>query len=991
MGMTAAASAATSSSDLTSGSKESTRCRPAVVRRSRRWLPVLTGLALMVLGLPATPQAASVPPTPGVDAVLAADLSIFEGRIIVSLIVDTRAPYDARTLLKQTGIGVGRRFDTEAIRTSMTRLYDTGLFANIAVDAESRADGVAVIYHLWAKQLIRELIVTGRSLYFSNTALRKALQLHEGEEFSRQRLQAALARLIQFYATHGYMQTQFVPTVTILPNRIDVRLVITIQEGQQALIGEVLISGQLGLPEKDVRKRLDLTPGSLYTGDVGDRIAGLKRLYAEHDYLLVVIEPEGVQYDPATNHVTLTISIHAGPRITINFPGNPYWRDSTLRERMLVGTEHSLAEDVLQASAERIQALLRDDGYMTASVRARRTDSADHEQVTIDFEIAAGPRFTVGRLVVTGTQEDHVARWRKSLSMRPMMLGFHHPRFDPVAWEEDQARVRLWYNQNGFLSAVVDAHQALQVRTGTIDLTIDVQEGVQTRIDGIAFSGNHRIPDSILQQSIHARTGRPYDPAEARADRLTLLALYASKGYLTATIAMDPQLNDAHTGVVLSFAISEGSPTFVGTITIEGNQDTAEDVLRRELVIHSADPYNYEHILESRHNLARQGIFQDIKFEPVEPQQTELLRDLKLSVVERPAGTVEFGAGYGSYEKLRGFVQISHKNLAGTGRRISLRLDADFIQQRAVINYVEPWAFGLPIDLRFIPFVESKQEVSFKRQSYGGTVSFDKNLAKELKFTLQYRYSRDHYNIYAGASLPPDELDRVNIGSITPGLILDLRDDPFNPTRGSIHSLTFEDAAQSLGSQVQFVKATASSSWFFSPYRVIVFALSARGGIAKEFGDSTLVPLGERFYLGGISTNRGYRQDEVGVLHVVKDSSGNYIVASDSTLSATGDPIGGNVMLLTNVETRIALPAHLGLVFFLDGGNVWTTPGTVNLTEMKFSVGAGIRYNTPVGPLRLDWGYKLRPIDVRYANTVDPNINVHESPYEIQFTLGNAF
>jgi outer membrane protein insertion porin family len=968
-----------------------------MARRLRNWLPVLTGLALTVLGLPATPQAASVPPAPGGDALQAVDLSAFEGRAIVSLIIDTHAPYDAKPVLRQTGIGVGRRFDADAIRASMTRLYETGLFSNIAVEAESRTDGVAVIYHLWAKQLIREVIVTGHSLNFPTTPLRKALQLREGEEFSRQRLQAALARLIQFYAKHGYMQTRVLPTVTILPNHINVRLVISIQEGQQAQIGKVTFAGQLGLHEKAIRKRLDLTPGSPYTaGEVNDRIAELKRLYADEHFLLVVIEPAAAHYDPVTNRVDVTINVHAGPRVTIDFPGNPYWREAPLRKRLLILTEQSIDEDVLEASAERIRNMLRDDGYLSATVQATREDSAHHHRVMISFRINAGPRYEVGQLVVTGAQQDHVVLWRKFLHMRPMMLGLHHPRFDPVAWEEDQARVRLWYSENGFLSAVVDGRQALQVRTGTVDLTIDVREGVQTRIDRIVFSGNHHVPDSVLQQSLHARVGRPYDPAQARADRLSMLALYASKGYLTATVTMDPQLNEARTEVVLSFAISEGSPTFVGTIAIEGNQDTADYVLRRELVIHSNDPYNYEHILQSRHNLARQGIFQDIKFEPIVPQRTELLRDLKLSVVERPAGTVEFGAGYGSYEKLRGFVQVSHKNIAGTGRRISLRVEASFIGQRAVINYVEPWAFGLPIDLRFIPFVESKQEVSFKRQSYGGTISFDKNLTKELKFTLQYRFSRDHYNIYAGASLPPDELERVNIGSITPGLILDLRDDPFNPTRGSIHSLTFEDAAQSLGSQVQFVKATASSSWFFSPYRLIVFALSARGGIAKEFGDSTLVPLGERFYQGGISTNRGYRQDEVGVLHVVPDKAnpGFLKVASDSTLSATGDPIGGNVTLLTNVETRIALPAHLGLVFFLDGGQVWTTPGTVNLTEMKFSVGAGIRYNTPVGPLRLDWGYKLRPIDVRYVSpdtSIDPNINVHESQYEIQFTLGNAF
>ena len=994
MGMTAAASAATLSSDLTSGSKGSRVSRNVAARRTWCWLPVLIGPALLVLAQPATPQTDSTTPTPQAAANNALDLSLFEGVPISSLTVDTHTHFTANDLLKLTGIGAGHRFDSKAIRASVNRLYETGLFATIAVEAEPRVDGITVVYHLWARQLIRELTVTGHALSFSTSQLLNILQLNPGDEFSRERLQTALARLLQFYAKHGYMQARVIPTVTRQTNQTDIHLVITVQEGQPALIGQVTFSGQLGLPEADVRKRFDLDTGAPYTStEIDERITELQRLYAKHDFLLAVIDLPAAHYEPDTNHVNVTITIHAGPRVTIGFPGSPYWfSDSSLRERLLIQTERNIEEDVLVASTERVQNALRDEGYLTAAVHHTREESPNHEQVTINFQIAPGPRFDVGRLVVTGAQSENLSLWRKPLRMRPGMGGLIHPRFDTVAWEEDLARVRQWYSEHGFQSAVVEGRQTLQVRKGTVDLTIDLQEGVQTHIDHITFSGNARMPDALLQQVLRARVGRPYDPAQVRADRLALLAFYAGKGYLQATVTLDPQLNESHTAVTLPFVITEGRPTFVGTIAIEGNQETDDVVLRRELLIYPGDPYDYEKILRSRQRLARLGIFQDIRLEPVEPQRVELLRDLKLSVTERPAGTVEFGAGYGSYEKLRGFLQLSYRNLAGTGRRISVRVEADFIQQRVMLNYVEPWVAGLPIDLRLTTLAETKQEVTFKRDSYGGTAGFDKSLTQEWKFSLLYRYTRDHYSIEPGATLPRDELERVNIGSITPGLIFDLRDDPFNPTRGSIHSLTFEDAALSLGSQVQFIKATASSSWFFSPHPVIVFALSARGGIAKEFGDTTLIPLGERFYLGGLSTVRGYRQDTLGVLRVVKDPThpGNVMISSDSTLSATGDPIGGNIMLMTNLEARIALPKHLGLVLFLDGGNVWTTPDTVNIQEMKFSIGAGIRYNTPVGPLRLDWGYKLRRLDVFYSNA-NPVINISESPYEFHFTLGNAF
>jgi outer membrane protein insertion porin family len=980
----AAGRAATSNSDLTSGRGGHRRSWRAAGLQAVRSI-TLGVVATLIMAHPASPQTGSE------SGGRAADGPSFEGQTIASIDIDTHVRFDANTLLELTGIGIGRRFDAKAIRDSVDRLYDTNLFSVIAIDAEPAPGGVSLVYHLWAKQRIRELVITGRRLTFSIPQLRSTLQLAIGDDFSRERLDVAIARLLQFYTRHGYMQARVIPTVTIQPNHADVRLLITVQEGPPALIGKVILSGQLGLAEKDVRKRLDLTPGTPYTADeVNSRIAELRRLYADEHYLLSVIEPATAQYEQAANRVTVMVTVHAGPRVFIRFRGKPK-RLPSLRERLLIQSERSVDQDVLDASAERIQTLLRDDSYLIATVRATRKDSPDHRRVTIRFHIDAGPRYSLGTLIITGAREENLTRWRKPLFMRPTMLGLSHPWFTTAAWEEDLARVRQWYGEHGFLSASVEGSLALQNRNGTVEATIAVQEGPQTRISRMTFTGNHHVPDELLERSIHAHLGQPYNPAQVRADRLALVALYAGKGYLGATVALNPHINDAHTEVALPFVIAEGSPTFVGKIIIEGNRDTDESVLRRELVIYPAAPYDDAAILRSRHNLAQLGIFQDIKLVPVEPRRSEMLQDIKLSVKERPAGAFEFGAGFAREEKFRGFAQLSHKNLFGTGRRISVRVEADFLDQRYLLSYVEPRLAGLPIDLRMTTLYESKQDVSFKRQTYGATAGFDKNLTDQLKFSLLYRYSRDRYDIEPGAHLPPNELERVNVGSISPGLVLDLRDDPFNPTRGSIESLTLEDAALSLGSEVQFVKATASSSWFLSPHRLIVFAFSARGGIVKEFGSTPSVPLGERFYLGGQNTVRGYRQDKLGVLQVIKTRS-NVIIGPSSTLSSSGDPIGGNVMLLTNIEARIALPAHLGLVFFLDGGNVWTTASTVNLTEMKFSVGTGIRYNTPVGPLRLDWGFKLRREDVSYPSSIaDPPIRIDESPYEINFTLGNAF
>jgi len=338
---------------------------------------------------------------------------------------------------------------------------------------------------------------------------------------------------------------------------------------------------------------------------------------------------------------------------------------------------------------------------------------------------------------------------------------------------------------------------------------------------------------------------------------------------------------------------------------------------------------------------------------------------------ERPAGAVEFGVGYGDLDRLRGFAELSHRNLFGTGRYASLRFEASEILKRAAFTEQEPWFMGYRYwESKFLlAWSDSKRinqetrEVYYQTRKTTASYGVERQTGR-LRTSLTYQFENvENYNVKPAAELTPDDSGRVLISSLNPAVLWDLRDDPFNPTRGSVHGVNIKEASKLFRSEAAFTRVTVQSTWFIPPAERTVIALSGRAGMGWPHRDTPEIPIHERFYLGGGTTVRGYTQDTIGP-HA-PDAAGNPI------------PTGGSSMLQLNAELRISSASGVGVVFFTDAGNVWEDQA-IRLSDLRSSYGTGLRYQTPVGPLRIDYGQKIhrRP---------------GESPGELHFNIGHAF
>jgi outer membrane protein insertion porin family len=408
----------------------------------------------------------------------------------------------------------------------------------------------------------------------------------------------------------------------------------------------------------------------------------------------------------------------------------------------------------------------------------------------------------------------------------------------------------------------------------------------------------------------------------------------------------------------------------IGRIILRGNETTRDKVITRELLIKTGDVYNYGAILDSQQRIYRLGYFRVARFEPVRPGEKEYVKDMLFTMEERPAGAVEIGVGYGDLDRLRGFMEISHRNLWGSARYANLRFEESDILRRAIFNYKEPWFLGRKLEAKFsLVWSDAEKLNADTRETYYSTrrttAAFGiEKVYEHLKPSLTYQFENIvNYDVKPEAQLTPEDSGRVLVSSLSPALVWDGRDDVFNPRRGAIYGVVLKESLRELASEADFTKLTVQASWFFPIGSNIVTALSARAGMSWPFRDTAEVPLHERFYMGGNTTVRGYTQDSIG----------------PSAVAPNGDPIpqGGSSMTVFNLEFRLFPGEGLGFALFMDAGNVW--PGQdININDLRASYGVGLRYGTPIGPLRIDYGQKI-------------DRQPDESPGEVHFNIGHPF
>ncbi|HEX9870403.1 MAG TPA: BamA/TamA family outer membrane protein, partial [Candidatus Tectomicrobia bacterium] len=466
--------------------------------------------------------------------------------------------------------------------------------------------------------------------------------------------------------------------------------------------------------------------------------------------------------------------------------------------------------------------------------------------------------------------------------------------------------------------------------------------------------------EAELRSQLTVQVGEPFDEVQAQDDLNRLLAIYERRGYRDVRLMLDKGFEDDGRSVHLTYHIDEGSPTRVGDIIIQGNFRTQAEIITRELTFRSGDPLSLSTLLESQRKLSQLGLFSRIALDP-QLEDIPGEEDVVVVLTERKPKAFNFGLGYGSEDKLRGFVEYTHHNIAGMHRQFRVRAQASFIEQRYLMNFREPRLFGTLTSATAGLSQGEEVHASFDVRRTSAQMGFERLLWEHVRGFLTYAFDIEQLSdVDSGSDLGEFDHGTHNIASFLGILQRDTRDRIVEPHRGSLQRLSFEVADLLLGSEANYFKIIAASQWFLPLPWETVGAISLQGGIADAFGTTGEVPIARRFFLGGSTTLRGYDYERVG------------------PTGSDGTPSGGDLFVLANLEWRVPVYRGFGLVLFSDVGNVFRAVNAFQPGQIKASVGLGVRYNTPIGPIRLDYGHKL-----------DPQGN--EASGRFHFSIGQAF
>ncbi|HWC02569.1 MAG TPA: outer membrane protein assembly factor BamA [Methylomirabilota bacterium] len=644
----------------------------------------------------------------------------------------------------------------------------------------------------------------------------------------------------------------------------------------------------------------------------------------------------------------------------VSFEGNSELTTEELREKatIRVGVLYNPVE--VQTAEEAIRQQYEDEGFFGVQITPR-TERTPEGDLRVVFRIEEGPKLHIDRILIEGNKALTASQIKDVMQTRERLYWiFPFSTVQRRVFDDDVDRILQLYGDYGYIQARVESTEIVpDLARKKVTLRVRVVEGPQFTTGSITITGNELLSTEEIRRMVKLQEGGVFNRGALRTSVRAIVDRYSELGRARAEV--DPRtVNDlANLKVDVTIPITEGGPVYVERINITGNTKSSEKVLRRELRVAEGELFTFQKLVRSRQRLFNLGYFDEVNA-TTEPGSTPDRIVVNIDVKERATGLFSIGAGYSSLDSLFATVDVSQRNLFGRGQEAFLRFRIGSQSRLGLVGFTEPYLFDIPLRAGFDVYDREREYDDFTEERLGGDIRAAYPLTEYLTISGLYRLEDvtvSDVSEFASEDLKKEEGSKLN-SVVESALTRDTRDSIFEPTRGSRNSIEFSFAG--LGGDTQFYKFVTESAWFVPlPVFNLVWAVRGLFGMAEGWGGQE-VPIFERFFLGGATTLRGQGTREV------------------SPRDAAGERIGGDKELLFNTELLIPIFPRFRLAFFFDAGNAYGFGTDFDPTDLRLGAGVGVRFFSPLGPMRLDFGYNL-------------DRQPGEKDYQINFTVGSPF
>jgi outer membrane protein assembly complex protein YaeT len=920
-----------------------------------------------------------------------------EGMTITGVTFDPAVqPLEASVLNELIPFRAGQPFHSADARKAIEALYGTGRYTDIQVDAEPAAGGVSI------------RLITVNSWFFGHVEIHSDVSdppnagqilsvagLALGAPFDDAAVLAAEDKIRQLLTSNGFFDAEVSHHFEYDSEFQQVHVTFDVRVSKRAHYTHPVITGDTSvLSAKAIDKTTGwhrfLFPG--YRGITQTRTrSGIDKIrlkYQKSDHLLATVTFSGitpVNDDKRKPRGTAHIDVDPGPVVEVTATGAKL-SQKTLRDYLPIFEEGTVDPDLLAEGVVNLREYFQQRGYFDVQIDFKQ-QKTNGGKTDVEYEVTLGQRHRLALLSIRGNRYFDEETIRERMSILPKSFEFRRGRYSEALAARDKSVIEDLYRSNGFrdVHVTTETQDDFNGVKGDIAAFFTIAEGHQYTVESLVVTGNDKLDLSSTLDHLSSQRGQPFSEFDIASDRETILDRYGAAGFTSATFEWAYTTGANPYTVDILFTVHEGQREFVRDVVITGLSATRRSLILQQVKEHAGDPLSATSMTDTQRRLYDLGIFSQVNMAVQNPDGEEerryVLYDLQEASrysVTLSAGT-EFGriGGGTPAEDLsspggsttltpRVSLGLSRLNLFGLGQSLGLQVRLSTVQKRSSLNYFVPRIFSRPnLDGNFTVLYDDTYDVNtFRaiRREVSGQIS--EHISKTL--TGFYRFSyRDVgvSNLKISPLLVPRLAQTVRIGVASFNIVHDRRDDPTDPHRGIYSTIDMGLAAREFGSQTSFVRVLGRNATYYSLGPKIVLARETQFGVEPAYhtsgpsdpSDPDPIPLPERFYGGGGNTMRGYPQNQAGP----RDQS-------------TGFPLGGSALFFNSTELRLPLyGANLRGVLFEDMGNVFASIGKISFRPtqpkvddfnyMSHAVGFGVRYRTPLGPLRLDLAYSINP------------------------------